>query len=254
MTSVTTKKLQIIAAKDFKEAFSSNTDTTVGYVFIGNHTAYADEGSPPNIEDTVKTEKNVWDNMIAAKKVAGGDVELVIPRVLWTANTKYRQFDDAIPFATLLSANTTQNLKGMYVMTSERNVYKCVSNAISSNGVTSNSTVMPTGTYTTSNGNIATSDGYIWKYMYNVKPSNKFLTADWMPVPESTAQFDYDVSTTGVVSGELVSIIVTANGTNYREASNIVVDSYASGSKHLALSNTVIIRERQYHSIIFYNS
>jgi hypothetical protein len=89
----------------------------------------------------------------------------------------------------------------MYVMTSERNVYKCVSNAITSNGVTSNSTVMPTGTYTTSNGNIATSDGYIWKYMYNVKPSNKFLTVDWIPVPESTAQFDYDVSTTGVVSG-----------------------------------------------------
>jgi hypothetical protein len=242
MTSVTTKKLQIIAAKDFKEAFSSNTDTTVGYVFIGNHTAWADEGSPPNLEDTVKTEKSIWDNMIAAKKVAGGDVELVIPRVLWTANTKYRQYDDTISFSTLLSANTTQNLKGMYVMTSEKNVYKCVSNAISSNGVTSNSTVMPTGDFTTSNGNIATSDGYIWKYMYNVKPSNKFLTADWMPVPESTAQFDYDVSTTGVVSGELVSIIVTANGSNYREASNIVVDSYASGTKHLNFSNTVLVR------------
>jgi hypothetical protein len=243
MTSVTTKKLQIIAAKDFKEAFSSSTDTTVGYVFIGNHIPYANESSPPNIEDTVKAEKNVWDNMIAAKKVAGGDVELVIPRVLWTANTKYRQFDDTIPFTTLLSANTTQNLKGMYVMTSERNVYKCVSNTISSNGTSSNSTVMPSGIYTTSNGNIATSDGYIWKYMYNVKPSNKFLTADWMPIPESTAQFDYDVSATGVVPGELVSIIVTANGSNYREASNIVVNSYASGTKHLALSNTVIVRE-----------
>jgi len=242
MTSVTTKKLQIIAAKDFKEAFSSNTDTTVGYVFIGNHTAWADEGSPPNLEDTVKTEKSIWDNMIAAKKVAGGDVELVIPRILWTANTKYRQYDDTISFSTLLSANTTQNLKGVYVMTSEKNVYKCVSNAISSNGVTSNSTVMPTGDFTTSNGNIATSDGYIWKYMYSVQSSNKFLTSEWIPVPESTAQFDYDVSSTGVVSGELVSIIVTANGSNYREASNIVVDSYASGTKHLHFSNTVLVR------------
>lgn len=243
MTSVTTKKLQIIAAKDFKEAFSSNTDTTVGYVFIGNNIAYADEGSPPDIEDNVKTEKSFWDNMIAAKKVSGGDVELVIPRVLWTANTKYRQYDDTISFNALLSANTTQNLKGMYVMTSERNVYKCVSNAISSNGVTSNSTVMPTGDFATSNGNIATSDGYIWKYMYNVKSSNRFLTNDWIPVPESTAQFDYSVSSTGVVPGELVSIIVTANGSNYREASNIVVDSYTAGSKHLSFSNTVLIRD-----------
>jgi hypothetical protein len=242
MTSVTTKKLQIIAAKDFKEAFSSNTDSSVGYIFIGNHTVWADEGSPPNLEDTVKTEKSIWDNMIAAKKVAGGDVELVIPRILWTADTKYRQYDDTISFSTLLSANTTQNLKGMYVMTSEKNVYKCVSNAISSNGVTSNSTVMPTGDFTTSNGNIATSDGYIWKYMYNVKSSNKFLTSEWIPVPKSTAQFDYDVSLTGVVSGELVSIIVTSNGSNYREASNIVVDSYTSGTKHLNFSNTVLVR------------
>jgi len=51
----------------------------------------------------------------------------------------------------------------MYVMTSARNVYKCLSNNNSAL-----STVEPTGDYTSSNGNIATSDGYIWKYMYNI--------------------------------------------------------------------------------------
>jgi len=242
MTSVTTKKLQIIAAKDFKEAFSSNTNATIGYVFIGNHIPWPDEGTPPNIKDTVKAEKDVWNNMIATKRVSGGDVELIIPRILWTANTRYRQYDDTIPFDTLLSANTTQNLKGMYVMTSEKNVYKCVSNGISSNGVTSKSTVMPTGDFTTSNGNIATSDGYIWKYMYNVRSSNKFLTSEWMPIPQSTAQFDYSVSTLGVVDGEVTSIIVTSNGSNYREASNIVVNSFTSGLNYLQISNTVLTR------------
>jgi hypothetical protein len=55
----------------------------------------------------------------------------------------------------------------MYVITSARNVYKCVSNNASAN-----STVEPSGDYTTSNGNISTGDGFVWKYMYNVKPSN----------------------------------------------------------------------------------
>jgi len=107
-----------------------------------------------------------------------------------------------------------------------------------SNNSSANSTIEPSGDYTTSNGNIATADGYLWKYMYNVKPSNKFLTTDWIPAPTSTAQLDYNVNDTGVVDGELTRIIVTANGTNYREASNIVVASYTSGQTTFQFANT----------------
>jgi hypothetical protein len=175
MTSVTTKKLSYIAAKDFRDSFTLTSTGTVGYIFIGKNTAYANDSLPDLIEDTVKTEKNSWDNMIAAKKVTGGDLDLVVPKVIWTANTKYRQYDDTIPADELLSSNTSQNLKPMYVITTARNVYKCVSNAISSNGVTANSTIEPTGDYSTSNGNIEAVDGYAWKYMYNIGASNKFL-------------------------------------------------------------------------------
>lgn len=243
MTSVTTKKLSFIAAKDFKDSFTLTTGGTVGYVYIGKNTPYANDSIPDTIVDTIKAEKSVWDNMIAAKKVTGGDVELVVPKIIWTANTKYRQYDDMISLDELLSSNTTQNLKPMYVITTERNVYKCVSNSISSNGYTANSTVQPTGDYLTSNGNIETVDGYIWKYMYNIGASNKFLNTDWMPAPISTAQLNYGVDPSGVVDGELISIIVTANGQNYREASNIVVNNFSSGQRFLNLSNTTIVRE-----------
>ena len=107
MTTITTRKLQFNNAEQFKESFSE-PQPTVAYVFIGNHVAYPNEASPPSLSDTVVDEKLAWDNMYAAKRVTGNDVELVIPRIDWIANTKYRQYDDTTSISTLLSANTSE--------------------------------------------------------------------------------------------------------------------------------------------------
>lgn len=233
MPSITTRKLGYENAKLWRNAlYNSSNNDPVLYVFIGNHVPYANEASPDSIVDTISDEKTVWDNMYAAKRLTGNDVELVIPRIDWAANTNYRQYDDQVDYSTLLSANNTTGLEPMYIMTSERNVYLCVSNNSSAN-----STVEPSGDYTTSNGNIATVDGYIWKYMYNVKPFNRFLTSDWIPAPTSTNQLDYNVSDTGVVDGELTAIVVTTAGSGYYD-STITVSSFASGCSTLQLANT----------------
>ena len=233
MPSITTKKLGYDTAKLWRNALynSGNTDPVL-YTFIGNHIPYANESSADSIVDTISTEKTVWDNMYAAKRLTANDIELVIPKINWSGNTKYRQYDDTIDYSTLLTANTTQNLKPMYVITTDRNVYKCISNNASAN-----STIQPTGDYTTSNGNIATADGFIWKYMYNVKPSNKFLTTDWVPAPISTNQLDYNVSITDVIDGELASIIVTNAGSGYYN-SIVTVSAFATGCSTLQLANT----------------
>lgn len=234
MPEISTKKLTYSKANLWKKSvIQSSNASPVLYIFIGNHVPYANESSPDSLVDTISTEKNVWDNIYAAKRVTGNDVELVVPRVNWTSNTKYRQYDDTIQINDLLTSNATQNLKPMYVITSDRNVYKCLSNSASAN-----STVEPTGDYTTSNGNISTADGYVWKYMYNIKPSNKFLTDTWMPAPETTDALDYGVSSSGVIDGELTTVVVTNSGVNYRQASNIRVDGFASGQSTVTLSNT----------------
>lgn len=232
MPSVTSKKLPYIAAVQFKESFYEPSPE-VGYVYIGRHTAYADENSPTTTIDGVDDDRLVWENMIAAKKITGNDVELVIPLIGWTANTKYKQYDDVVSLDELLMGNAALNVKPMYVYTSQRNVYKCLSNNASAN-----STVEPTGDYTSSNGNIATSDGYIWKYMYNVQPSNKFLSSQWIPVPTSTNQLDYGVNNVGVVDGELTTIVVTNTGLGFYENNVSVIPIFTSGCTLLTLANT----------------
>jgi hypothetical protein len=201
-------------------------------VFLGNHVPYANESSPNSIVDSVSDEKSVWDNMFAAKRITGNDVELVIPRVDWTSNTKYKQYDDRIAVDDLLTGNTTLNVKPMYVLTSSRNVYKCLSNNASAN-----STVEPSGDFTTANGTISTADGYIWKYLYNVKPTNRFLTNDWIPAPISTNKLDYNVSETSPIDGEVTTIVVTNGGTGYAHPT-INATAFGTGVTTITLANT----------------
>ena len=232
MPSYTSEKLAFHNAEQFKESFSEPEPTTIGYVFIGNHIPYTNDDVADNIDDTVKDEKSGWDNMYAAKRVTGNDVELVVPRVDWTSNTKYRQYDDTIELSELLSSNTTQNLKPIYVINTERNVYLCLCNNVSAN-----STVEPSGQNLTANGVVETSDGYLWKYLYNVRASNRFLTSNWVPAPVSTAKLDYSTSPVISVDGELAKIVMTNRGTGYIH-SNITVSSFQTGCTILTVVAT----------------
>lgn len=228
----TSKKLAFNNAEQFKESFFEPEPATLGYVYLANHVGWTNEDNPDTIDDTVSAEKSIWDNMFAAKKITGNDVELVLPRVNWTANTKYREYDDLINLEELLTSNTSQNLKPVYMMNTERNVYLCLSNNVSSN-----STAEPLGQGLTANGNIATSDGYLWKYMYNIKPSNKFLSNAWIPAPVSTAKLDYDGSSLTSVDGEVAHIIVTDSGDGYYNR-YISVANFTTGCTILLLANT----------------
>jgi hypothetical protein len=245
-TSYTSKKLKYNAAEQFKESFFEFSPT-IGYVFIGNHLAYSNEDIVEPIIDDVYSEKTVWDNMYAARKITGNDVELVIPRYNWEANTVYRHYDDKVDLDYLVNPNANISVDGighyeeldeyansapMYVMNSERNVYLCMSNEQSSN-----STIEPTGKNLSSNGNIQTSDGYVWKYLYNVRASNRFLTNTWIPAPTSTSKLDYDTSPLIAVDGELVYLEVMETGTGYIH-SNISVSAFATGTNIITVANT----------------
>ena len=134
MPEISTKKLTYSKAAIWKKSIiQASNASPVLYIFIGNHVPYANESSPDSIVDTVQSEKQVWNNMYAAKRATANDIELVVPRVNWTGNTKFRNYDDTIDASTLLSSNTSQNLKPMYIITSDRNVYKCMSNNSSAN-------------------------------------------------------------------------------------------------------------------------
>jgi len=103
-----------------------------------------------------------------------------------------------------ISPNGFQKLENavFYVVTDEFNVYKCLDN--NRNGV---STIKPTSATVDP---IVLSDGYMWKFMYNVPIAlrNKFLTDDYIPVVTALRNQFYS-------SGQLQTIRVDAGGSGY---------------------------------------
>lgn len=240
-TFLTFLKSRFNNAEQIKEKVAE-ANPTITYLFIGNHLPYPNESVPEETIDSVSYEKTIWDNMIGAKQITGNDIEHIVPRINWTSSTKYRQYDDTSNYLTLLSSNTSLNLKPMYVMNSDRKVYLCLSNN-TSNGVSANSTVEPTGDFASSNGVIDTADGYRWKYLYSIKPGNKFFTTDWIPVPRSKDQLDYTVSETGIVDGELTTVVVTNSGVNYRHAT-VNVAPFVIETTQLSIANSTTVLQQ----------
>lgn len=217
MPSYTSQKISYNNALNLKLIFANSaTDrsNTVGYVFIGKNLQYEDENNPDLIMDTGFTEREVWDNMFAAKKITENNVELVVPRFTYsnTQNVTYRQYDDTVELSELLTANASQNLMPMYVINSEGNVYKCLSN--NSGAI---SLQEPLGDYSTNEyGNIfVLDDGYIWKYLYNVSVGNNFQTPEWIPAPTSVKNQGYNSSQSVCVDGEIITVQVTDGGSGY---------------------------------------
>jgi hypothetical protein len=151
------------------------------------------------------------------------------------------------------SANTSSNGTGflanlsfsnvtvypMYAMNFEGNVYKCLCNNVSSF-----SQVEPTGDFTQNQGFIQTEVGdntcYLWKYLYNVRDSNKFFTDQWMPVPFEVDinQTVYNLSADNLVDGGLNKIIVVNRGLGYAH-STVNVQSFFENSNNLTISDDV---------------
>ncbi len=202
MPGIVTRRFRIHNAEQFQEAFSEAADTNM-YLFIGRVTPWADETNPPTPSDTVtNTRFDSWRSMLGAKKIPSGDITFATERNDWTTGSVYAEYQDTD--ADLYANN-------FFVMTEDYNVYKCLYNH---KGATS--TVKPTGQATTI---LSTSDGYKWKFMYNISTADalKFITTNFIPVKTLSAD-DGSVQWTvqqAASNGAIDVVDVTTNGTGY---------------------------------------
>jgi len=207
--------LRINNAEQFKESLSEPAPNTSLYLVYGKTEAWSNESSPNIANTSIATIYEVWSNMIAGKKVLGGDIHHVIPRNNWTANTIYTAYDDKS--TTLFNDNVT-----FYVVNSDLSVYKCIANNISSNSTVEPTSVNPAITS-------KTSDGYSWKYMYTITDAEeiRFTTDNYIPV--KTLSTD-----DGSIQWQVESIILTNAGVGYTNSTNIVVSVSGDGTTFAA--------------------
>ena len=217
MVALVTQNFRIHNAKQFREMFdetelfggTTTTDAqnllnTQLYLFIGKSDAWSGSFSDSNIpnpataanpssDTTANTSYTHWKDMIAAKKIASSDVSHVLPRQNWTSGRHYSMYDHTETMSNLTTVRTNQtistgtgSLYPMYVMNTNFNVYKCLFNNKNQQGTPLPSTVEPTAVATDAGAPAALSDGYVWKYMYTISPSDsiKYVTSGYIPVKQ----------------------------------------------------------------------
>ena len=239
MPAIITDRFRIHNSEQFQEAFSETSGNTM-YLGIGRPQAFAtatrgdartdNEGSdtsPLTPADNRNAQSFPFDDLLAAKRITASDVTFAVPRRNWTTGTVYdiyrHDYGERITGTTTAQTSnsgvSTLHDASFYVLTTARNVYKCLDN----NG-NSDSTVEPTTTPTTV---IETGDGYKWKYMYTLSASQQanFLSTDFMAVATdstvSSAAVDGAIDVvkiksagTGGANGTHTGIAIRGDGSN----------------------------------------
>lgn len=246
MPNIITKKFNLENAKTFLDSFA-DTGTNSLYMFLAKPNSWGEIDLPSDPVDNLQEHSKTWDEMISLKRILSSRISSVVRRIDWTAQSVYSEYDHED--GELLS-------KDFYVLNREFNVYKCIDNFGGSR-----STVEPTGR---SLNIFSTSDGYKWKYLYNITTADrlKFLTANWMPVNKNeevaavakdgaienikiyNGGLNYSVRAQVVVEGDGQGAIIPArqslgviydftytnNGTGYRFANAYITDTNSSGT------------------------
>jgi hypothetical protein len=238
MPAIITDRFRIHNSEQFQEAFSEGSGNVM-YLGIGRPQAFStatrgdgrtnNEGSdtaPLTPGDNRNAQSFPFDDLLAAKRIAASDVTFAIPRRNWVTGTTYdiyrHDYGDRITgTSTALTSNSgVSNLAdaNFYVLTTARNVYKCLDN--DSNTA---STVEPTGTSTTVQ---TLADGYKWKYMYTLSASQQsnFLSTDFMAVETNSTV------SSAAVDGAIDIIRIKTAGSGGANGTHTNIDIRGDGS------------------------
>lgn len=222
MPSLVSDQFRIFAAEQFLESLDESVKSNL-YLFIGRPQPWIDtagvdekyenqvgvlETNPPLPEDNLEEYYDTYEDMISVKKINRSDLSQVIRKYQWSSGTIYDMYrHDYSPLNPSSSGRTNLYSSAFYVINSEFNVYKCISNGTNPDNTFGRpSTIEPTGTSTSIIE--SPTDGYRWKFMYSISALDyvKFVSTDFAPV-----KIDSTVSLTAV-PGSIDHVVLKSRG------------------------------------------
>ena len=221
MAAIITDQLRILNTKDFVASVASTTNSYYTWIGLPNPTQVDSDWNvtPPDPKDSFDEEDNYWDTMIALKKITTSDVKQVVAKNTWTSGITYDMYRGDITSTNLSKPSNATNLydANYFVMNSDYKVYICLQNGTDPDNPDGRASLdEPTFTDLEPRAAGTSGDGYVWKYLYTIKPGDiiKFDSTDFMPVPKdwSTNAADAAVRDNASSSGQLKIVTITNRG------------------------------------------
>ena len=228
MSAIITDQLRILNAKEFVASVASTANSYYSFVGLPNPTDVSStwDTDPPDPRDNFDEENNYWDTMIALKKIGSSDIKQVVRKVTWTSGITYDMYRHDIKAENPSKPSNSITIydANYYVMNSDYRVYICLQNGTNPENTSGRASLdEPTFTDLEPREAGTSGDGYIWKYLYTISPSDiiKFDSTEFMPVPadwssNSTVAAVRDNAST---SGQLKIVTVTNRGVGMGTAS-----------------------------------
>jgi len=261
MAAIITDQIRILNAKNFVAGVESSSNSYYSFIGLPNPSDYQSDwdSDPPAPKDNFDQENDYWDTMIALKKINSADVRQVVPKRTWSSGTSYDMYrhDYSRTNTAKVSGSTTLYLANYFVMNSDFRVYICLQNGMdpdNPNGRPSLDEPTFTDLEPRSAGN--SGDGYLWKYLFTIKPSDvaKFESTEYLPVPKdwSTAT-DNAAVRDNAVDGSIKIVTVTNKGVGLGTASRTYTSVPIKGDGTGAQCTISIDANSQVSSVVVSN-
>ena len=221
MSAIITDQLRILNAKSFVSVATSSSNSYYAFVGLPNANDYSStwDVTPPAPKDNFDQENDYWDTMIALKKIGEDDVKQVVRKVTWQSGTTYDMYrhDISRTNTSKPSGATSLYSANYYVVNSDYKVYICLQNGTSPENPEGRPSLdEPTFVDLEPRSAGTSGDGYLWKYLYTIKPSDiiKFDSINFIPVPKNweTGTENASVRNNAATSGQLKIVTITNRG------------------------------------------
>ena len=233
MSAIVTDQFRILNASNFVDSVESTSNsyyitvglpnpTTVGY---GRTVAW--NTNPPSPIDSVAYNNHAGDVVLYGKKITSANVRRLVRRIDWVAGTRYEMYRDDYSITSPAPITNASRLydANYYVMNEDYRVYICIENGSSGSNPKGNvSQDQPKFTDLEPTRAGDSGDGYIWKYLFTIPPSDiikfdstEYLTVpnDWQTSTESQIRSIRESADSSVNENQIKTVYIEAAGKNY---------------------------------------
>ena len=261
MAAIITDQIRILNAGNFVAGVSNASNSYYSFIGLPNPADYQTDwdSDPPAPKDNFDQENDYWDTMIALKKINTADARQVIPKLTWSSGTTYDMYRHDYSRSNTAPVSGATNLysANFVVLNSDFRVYACLQNGTDPDNTEGRPSLdEPTFTDLEPRSAGTSGDGYIWKYLYTIKPSEvvRFESTDFMPVPtdwltsaENAAVRD------NAVDGGIKIVTITNKGVGLGTANSVYTSVPIKGDGTGAQCTIVIDGNQQVSSITVSN-
>ena len=193
MAAIVTDQFRILNASNFVDNVTDSNNSYYVFVGLSNPTTSGFgrktdfNTDTPSPTDNINYMNFVGDNMSFGKKVTSDNVRRLVRKISWSRGTKYEMYrhDYNLNNTSPITGSARLYDSNYYVMNSDFKVYICIDNGSSGINTTGNASLdEPTFTDLEPSKAGTSGDGYLWKYLFTVSPSDiiKFDSTDFISV------------------------------------------------------------------------